>query len=119
MAISFKQKCSRCKKNFVIATRRSRWVECWDCEKAIVLKKVDDPKLGPMFDIPTEYYEQNSFLRSIKKNYHRFENLTDKQVEAFKKTVQEMKDGTNRVQVEAKKKEEIDPSKIELHDRVY
>jgi len=40
-----------------------------------------------MFDIPEEFYVSNSFLRDIKVKYLRFGNLSDKQIEAFKKTV--------------------------------
>ncbi len=113
MAISFKQKCSRCKKNYVVATRRSRWVECYDCERPKLMQKVEDPEMAKMFDIPEEFYKENSFLRSIKINYHRFGSLTERQLEAFKKTVEDMK-----AEIGAPK-EKIDPSKIEITDRLY
>ena len=51
------------------------------------------------FDIPQEYYEQSQFLRSIKRNYLRFERLSEKQIESFKKTVEEFKQGINREQL--------------------
>ena len=57
-----------------------------------------------LFDIKPEYYEQSGFLRSIKRNYLRFESLTEKQLAAFKKTVQDFKKGKAREQLAAKKK---------------
>jgi hypothetical protein len=44
-----------------------------------------------MFDIPEEFYMQNSFLRSIKMNYLKFGNLTEKQIEVFNKVVNDLK----------------------------
>ncbi len=60
---------------------------------------VKDPKMKKFFDIPQEYYEQSQFLRSIKRNYLRFERLSEKQIESFKKTVEEFKQGINREQL--------------------
>ena len=92
MAVRFKQKCFRCKKNYVLATSRSRFVTCYDCEKKELEKEIKDPKMKKMFDIPEEFYKENDFLRSIKINYLRFENLSEKQIEAFKKTIKRMKE---------------------------
>jgi len=44
-----------------------------------------------LFDIPEEFYKENVFLRNIKVNFIRYESLTDNQINAFKKTVDEMK----------------------------
>ena len=54
--------------------------------------EIEDPKMKKMFDIPEEFYKKNSFLRDIKVNYLRYENLSDRQIEAFKKTVERMKE---------------------------
>ena len=43
-----------------------------------------------LFDIPESFYKENSFLRDIKINYLRFGNLSEKQIEAFKKVVNDM-----------------------------
>jgi len=45
-----------------------------------------------LFDIPESFYQQNSFLRNIKISYLKRGDLTEKQIEAFKKAVQELKD---------------------------
>ena len=54
--------------------------------------EIKDPKMKKMFDIPEEFYKKNMFLRSIKINYLRFGKLSEKQIEAFKKTVKKMKE---------------------------
>ncbi len=44
-----------------------------------------------MFNIPESFYMNSGFLRSIKSNYLRFGELSEKQIEFFKKAVKEMK----------------------------
>lgn len=87
----YKQKCMRCKKNWVTISHRTRFVVCWDCQKADLQGEITDPKMKKMFDLPESYYQANSFLRSIKINYLKFHNLTEKQIAAFKKAVEKMK----------------------------
>ena len=43
------------------------------------------------FDIPESFYEENVFLRDIKLNWLRYHNLSERQIEAFKNTVERMK----------------------------
>ncbi len=92
MAVKYKQKCFRCKKNYVIATWRKKFVQCYDCEKDQLVGEIKDPKMKKMFKIPDDFYKENSFLRSIKINYLRFGSLSDKQIETFKKAVEKMKE---------------------------
>jgi len=54
--------------------------------------EIKDPKMKKMFDIPEEFYKDNAFLRDIKAKYVKWKNLTEKQVEAFKKVVKKLKD---------------------------
>ena len=91
MAVKIKTKCIRCRKNYVVTTTRDRFPLCYDCQKAELQGDIKDPKMKKMFDIPEEFYKVNSFLRDIKRNYLKFESLSEKQVEAFKKTVEKMK----------------------------
>ena len=88
----FKQKCVACRKNYVLVSGRQNYAVCYDCQKKELHKKIEDPKMKKMFDIPEEFYKENSFLRSIKLNYLKFKNLSEKQVAAFKKVVKQMKD---------------------------
>ena len=53
--------------------------------------EIKDPKMKKMFDIPEEFYKENSFLRDIKIKYLKFGELTEKQIAAFKKTVENLK----------------------------
>ena len=89
--IKYKQRCWKCKKNFVLASYNQRFILCYDCQKDELNKEVKG-KLKKMFDIPEELYKKNLFLRDIKIKYLRYGKLSDKQVSAFKKVVKEMKE---------------------------
>ena len=79
----------------VLMQSRNQFPVCYECEKKELQGEIKDPEMKKLFDIPEEFYKNNSFLRSIKKNYLRFENLTEKQIEMFKKVVQDMKNKPN------------------------
>ena len=91
MAVQFKQRCARCKKNFVLTTSRNSYVSCYDCQKDSLKGKIDVPYYKKLFDIPEEYYKESAFLRNIKANYLKYHNLTESQTTAFKKVVDKMK----------------------------
>ncbi len=89
--VMFKQKCMRCKKNYVKVGRNQRFVVCYDCQKKEMKGEVKDPKIKKMLDIPEEFYKENSFLRDIKVKAIQWGELSERQIEAFKKTVEKMK----------------------------
>lgn len=89
MAIKYKKLCGRCKKNYVIVGWRQRNATCYNCQKKELEAEIKDPKMKKLFSIPEEYYKQNTFLRNVKLSYIRYGKLSDKQIEAFKKTVDE------------------------------
>ncbi len=89
--IRYKQRCWKCKKNYVLASARQKYVTCYDCQKSELNQKVKG-KLKKMFDIPEEFYKKNLFLRDIKIKYIKYGELSDKQIAAFKKVVKEMKE---------------------------
>ncbi len=91
MYAKYKMKCVRCKKNYVIVTWKTKFPECYDCQKKELESKITDKKMKEMFDIPEEFYKNNSFLRSIKINYIRYKNLSENQEKAFKDAVEKMK----------------------------
>jgi hypothetical protein len=62
---------------------------------------IEDETFRKLFDVDQKLYEQSSFLRSIKSNYLRFKNLSDKQIEMFKKVAEEMATGKVTEQVKA------------------
>ncbi len=92
MAISYKQKCARCNKNYVAATWKTRYVLCNDCQQKELKGAIDDPKMKKFFDIPEEFYTESPFLRSIKLNYLRYGDLSGDQIRAFKEVVKSFKD---------------------------
>ena len=90
--VAFKQRCFLCKNNWaLVRSRMQKFAICAYCEMKVFEKKIEDKKFAKLFDIPTEWYRENSFLRSIRYNYGRWGSLTEKQVEAFKKVVKDMK----------------------------
>jgi hypothetical protein len=92
MRVQYKQKCVKCKKNYVLATSRTSYVLCYDCQKSSLVGEITDPVYKKLFDIPEEFYKTNSFLRSIKANYLKYHSLTGAQVSAFEKVKAQMKD---------------------------
>jgi hypothetical protein len=90
--VKFKQRCYVCKNNWaLVSSGRQKFVVCKDCEMKVVDKKVEKKTYAKLFDIPREWYEENGFLRSIRYSYGKWGSLTERQLEAFKKTVKELK----------------------------
>lgn len=94
--VQFKQKCTRCKQKYVISSKSDKFIVCYDCQKKELDQEIEDPNFKELFNIPEEFYKQNIFLRSIKSSYLRFNNLTDRQIEAFKKVVKDLEDGNKK-----------------------
>jgi hypothetical protein len=93
----YKQLCYACKKNYVPASWKDKYVICYDCQKEELSTEIKNKKFRKMFDIPENFYKENSFLRSIKLNYLRYEGkLSVKQVSAFKETVKKMKEALKK-----------------------
>ena len=93
MAAKYKKKCILCKKNYVLVDERSRRPPiCYECEKAQMKGEIEDPNLKKLLDIPEEYYKQSSFLRRIKIHCRKYNELSKKQIAAFKKVLKQLKD---------------------------
>lgn len=90
MAIQYKQKCQVCKKNYVLTAPKQRNTICFECQEKEMKGEINDPILKEMFDIPPEYYKENGFLRNIKISYLRYGGLSEKQIQAFKNTVDDL-----------------------------
>ncbi|MBW3012670.1 hypothetical protein KY340_00540 [Candidatus Woesearchaeota archaeon] len=93
MAVKFKQKCDKCKQNYVLVTSKQKYVQCYDCQKQELSGEIKDPAMKKLFDIPEDFYRRNLFLRNIKISYLKFGSLSEKQIEAFKETVKKIKEG--------------------------
>jgi len=92
VSVKFKQKCPKCRKNYVVVTSRQTFIRCYDCQKEDMQGEIKNPKMKKMFNIPEEFYKNNSFLRAIKVNYLKYETLSEKQIEAFEKVVKQMQE---------------------------
>jgi len=66
-------------------------VLCYDCQKSSLIGEITDPVYKKLLTIPEEFYKENSFLRNIKVNYLKYHSLTESQVSAFEKVVDQMK----------------------------
>lgn len=88
--VMFKLKCIKCKKNYQLATRRDKWVVCYECQKPEMGSEIKDKEMKKMFDINEEFYVNNMFLRDIKIKYIKYGELSEAQINAFKKTVNKM-----------------------------
>lgn len=73
----------------VLVVSGERYPLCYDCHKDELHQPVKNLKMKKLFSIPEEFYQRSLFLRSVKINYLKFGRLTDRQVEFFKKTVDE------------------------------
>ena len=92
MAVRYKQKCPRCRTNYVTVSWRNRNVVCFECQKNELEGEITDPDMKRLFDLPEEFYRENSFLRNIKISYLKWGKLSDKQADAFRKTVKKLKE---------------------------
>ena len=91
-ALKFKQKCKICKKEWVIVNRREYPI-CVDCHlKQIFSEEVEDKKFD-FLNQTKEIYAKSRFLRNIRQAYLMYKNLTEKQISAFKDTLEKVKKG--------------------------
>jgi len=83
---------------------KDRWIVCYECQKVELSKPIKDEKFKNLFDIPEQYYMDNTFLRSIKLNYIKYEELSPKQIEVFKKVIKDIKAEERKAKKEAREK---------------
>ncbi len=89
----FKQRCALCKDNMVVMYSGRQFPICVSCHMKRIDQPIEGEKYKKLLDIPKESYKKSLFLRNIKESYLRFGSLTEKQVEAFRKTIKELKEG--------------------------
>ena len=68
---------------------------CEDCQMQRIKEDITDPKYKYL-NLSEELYRKSQFLRNIKEFYQRHQNLSEKQVEAFKKAVKDIKEGKKK-----------------------
>ena len=104
----FKQKCKLCKIEWVIMNYKEYPI-CVKCQmRQIFATEVTEQKYL-FLNVDTKLYEQSRFLRNIRDAYQRYEGLTDKQITAFKKTVEDLRNP---------KKKEIVKTEVKVEDIV-
>tara|TARA_Y100000310_G_C20629744_1_gene787973 strand:+ start:1258 stop:1563 length:306 start_codon:yes stop_codon:yes gene_type:complete len=87
----YKQRCAICKDNMVVMYSGRQFPICVECHMKRIDKPIKSAKYKKLLNIPKSLYERSSFLRNIKESYLRFDSLSEKQIEAFKKTVKDLK----------------------------
>jgi hypothetical protein len=92
----FKQKCAMCKEDWVIMYSARQFPICIKCHMKKIDKEVKDPAMKKLLDIPNDLYEKSLFLRKIKEAYLMWDKLSEKQIEAFKKAVKDIKEGKSK-----------------------
>ena len=87
--VKYQQLCMLCRKKRVLMQHYKQRAICIDCQMKN-WDEVKDPKFKKLFDIPKKLYEESYFLRNVRDYYDRMEKLSEKQVEAFKKTIKDL-----------------------------
>ncbi|MBI2105682.1 hypothetical protein HYT56_02480 [Candidatus Woesearchaeota archaeon] len=88
--VRYKQLCMICRKNKVLMQSYKQKPICLDCQMK-QWDKIENEKYRRLFNIPKKFYEESYFLRSVRDYYDRAEKISKKQEQAFKKTVDELK----------------------------
>lgn len=85
----FKQKCKVCKQEWVVLNRREYPI-CVKCHLRQIFSEEVTAKKYLFLNLPSEIYGKSRFLRNIRQSYLINKALTKKQIDAFKKTVEEL-----------------------------
>jgi len=91
MKVLYNQKCARCPKMVPMMSKK-QYPLCYDCQKPDLKGEIKDSKIKKLFDVPEDFYRKSPILRSMKSYYIKFGEISDKQIEFFKKTVEELKE---------------------------
>ena len=90
--LRFKKKCNICKEKWVLVKSREYTI-CVPCHmKKIFSEEVTD-KAYDFLNADREIYEESRFLRNIRQSYLMYKELSDKQIEVFKKVLEDVKNG--------------------------
>ena len=106
MRVQYKQKCSRCKKNFVLTTSRQSYVVCYECSKESLKGEITNPYYQKLFDIPEEYYKENALktLNQKEKQYTPKDDSSkiEKDLEKDKAKISELTENIRKEQMKKK-----------------
>ena len=85
----FKQKCKICRDEWVVINRREYPI-CVKCHLRQIFSEEVTEKKYQFLNIEKRLYTKSRFLRNIRQSYLMYKSLTKKQIDAFKKTVEEL-----------------------------
>lgn len=88
--VRYKQLCTLCRKNHIVIEHYKQKPICPECEMRN-WGEIKNKKYKKVLDIPKEIYVKSYFLRNVRGYYKIFGKLSEKQIEAFKKTVEKLK----------------------------
>ncbi|MBU0457166.1 MAG: hypothetical protein ABH824_04780 [Nanoarchaeota archaeon] len=88
--LKFKKKCGICREEWVLINDREYPI-CVNCHMKQIFSEEITEKKYDFLNIDKKIYLKSRFLRNIRHSYLRYKSLTDKQVEAFKKAVEDIK----------------------------
>ena len=92
----YQQLCLLCKKNRVLIERYKQQAICYPCMKSR-WGEIKGEKYKKLFNISEELYQKNYFLRNVRDYFDKYGKLSQKQIDAFKKTVEEMKNPAEEI----------------------
>jgi len=86
----FKQKCKICHQEWVVINYREFPI-CISCHMRQIMSEKVTAKKYLFLNIDKKLYEKSRFLRNIRQAYLMYHELTKKQIDAFKKTIKDLK----------------------------
>lgn len=93
--LKFKKRCALCKKNMAVIVSFRQFPVCEDCQMKRINEEITNSKYK-FLNLSEGLYRQSQFLRNIKEFYLRNSTLSEKQVEAFKKALKDIKAGKGK-----------------------
>ena len=85
--VKFKQRCSKCKKNYTVSMRSQAFVMCAECHEPLINKPIEDEEMKLFFEKGEGFYEKDAYLRTVKMNYLKYGNITDYQRKQFLRVI--------------------------------
>ena len=93
--LKFKQKCKICHEDWVVVRHREFPI-CIKCHMKQIFAEEVKAKKYLFLNLTKKTYEKSRFLRNIRQSYLMYKSLSKKQIDAFKKTVDDLKKGKGR-----------------------
>ena len=109
--MAYNQRCIVCKKNVVLMQHRRQRPICLECEMKDLFEPIENKKMQRLFEVPKKLYEESYFLRDVRRKYNMFGNISDKQIEVFKRVVKDLQDPIKQKEYAEKRKAKAERKK--------